>query len=88
MLDYGLNESLLCLVYSISAMQLVIVHLRYGDVAIILSVFAYSDDVSICFEGVGQCTYKHHLIFHLSKCLRPRHIDLLHCQLRSTCLLC
>ena len=59
MLDYGLNESLL-FVSSISTMPLVIVPFIYVDGATSVCDHAYSDDVSICFEGVGHCTYEHH----------------------------
>ena len=64
MLDYRLNESLLCPVLSISTMPFVIVPLIYVDVAISACAYTYSDDVSICFEGVGQCTYEHHIFYH------------------------
>ena len=60
MLDYRLNESLLCMIYSPATMCTVIVHLRYDEGAISVCEYFYSDDVSICFEGVGQCTYEHH----------------------------
>ena len=64
MLDYGLNESLLCEVCSRTAMVIVIVFFIYVDGAISPCDNTYSDDVSICFEGVGQRTYEHQYIYY------------------------
>ena len=82
----NLNESLLCEVSSLSTMVIVIVDLIYVDGAISACEHTYSDDVSICFECVGQCTYEHHILYPPCMFLLPRRqLDLLQCRPRSTC---